>query len=452
MKFLLPYALSVALFLSASNGSGASDSKPSSTPGGFPELPPAIQRPTEPLNEVNLAGEWDFQPENGAWRKIQVPGGGWLKQGINCEAGTYQRRIRIPKAAQWQVVRLELGAVNHLAEYSIGPDENSLTPVGWQVTAFTPQVVDLTPYVEPGREYVLRIFVRAYEKGRPIGPHWAEWCDSIARGIFRDAWLRVYAEVFVSDTRIETRVSDHTLTCEVRITNASKRERWITLGGRLASWNKADWSYPALRSEEVRIPPASASSVTVGPVDWPLGPESYWRPNLPFDPNYRAQLHWLNLELRESKRVLASFRARFGFREIRQAGDHYELNGVRINFRGDNLQVANYDRIDHNGKSDAIDTLPGFLPPSKTNPGWPQAVRNFLRLNYNVQREHMGPWSPYMVDVCDELGLMLIGESATRWDGFDMENGRGFHEVKCLQDIVRRDKNHPSIIRWSTKN
>ena len=44
---------------------------------------------------------------------------------------------------------------------------------------------------------------------------------------------------------------------------------------------------------------------------------------------------------------------------------------------------------------------------------------------------------------------MLIGESSARWNGFDMENDRGYHEVKCLQDIVRRDKNHPSIIRWS---
>jgi hypothetical protein len=57
-----------------------------------------------------------------------------------------------------------------------------------------------------------------------------------------------------------------------------------------------------------------------------------------------------------------------------------------------------------------------------------------------------------MIDVCDEMGLMLIGESATRWNGFDMESDRGFHEVKCLRDLVRRDKNHPSIVRWSAKN
>ena len=72
---------------------------------------------------------------------------------------------------------------------------------------------------------------------------------------------------------------------------------------------------------------------------------------------------------------------RFGFRQIGQAGDHYELNGVRVNFRGDSLQGANYDSI-HAAKdvSDAYDLVPGFLPPSTSNPGWPGAVDNWQHL------------------------------------------------------------------------
>ena len=58
---------------------------------------------------------------------------------------------------------------------------------------------------------------------------------------------------------------------------------------------------------------------------------------------------------------------RFGFRESRQVGPNFELNGVLINYRGDNLQPADYDSIDNGGRGDAIDTLPGFLRPSATN-------------------------------------------------------------------------------------
>jgi hypothetical protein len=57
------------------------------------------------LSETNLAGIWQFQPEAGAWTTIKVPGGGWLKQGFDCEAATYQRRITIPDCGHPQDVR-----------------------------------------------------------------------------------------------------------------------------------------------------------------------------------------------------------------------------------------------------------------------------------------------------------------------------------------------------------
>lgn len=406
----------------------------------------------ERLCEVNLAGEWRFEPEGGKSTVIQLPGGGWLKQGFDCEAGTYERRITIPDSGQPQTVRLELGAVNHLAEVFIGRNEDTLAKIHKEVTAFTPQQVDLTPYVEPGGDYLLRIFVRAYEDGHPIAPHWAEWCECIARGIFRDAYLRAYPSVFLSDTFVRTSVTDAALTAKVWITSTASEDQTVVLYGQISSWNGENWPYPTIPEMSICVPSRSTVQVTLGPLDWAAGADSYWWPNVPYCAGRLSQLHILKLVLGSGGDETHSATVRFGFREIRQVGDHYELNGVRINFRGDNLQVANYDRVECGGRGDAIDTLPGFLPPSRDNPGWPRAVDNFLRLNYNVQRQHMGPWSPYMIDVCDEMGLMLIGESASRWNGFDMEDGRGFHEIKCLQDIVRRDRNHPSIIRWSAKN
>ena len=404
------------------------------------------------IQEIDLAGRWDFIPEGGGRTTIQVPGGGWLKQGFDCEAGTYERRITIPDTGSPQTVRLELGAVNHLAVYFVGKDESSLSQIAQEVTAFTPQVVDLTPHVRAGETYLLRIFVRAFENGRPIAPHWAEWCECIARGIFRDAYLRVYPPVYVSDALVKASVSDNTLTCQVTLSNSSPEDKIVVLGGELSSWNGDPWPYPSIPDASIEIKAGQTQKVRLGPVDWTPGEASFWWPNVPFREGYRARLHDLRLTLAHGPKPIHSASVRFGFRQIDQVGPYYELNGTRVNFRGDNLQVANYDRIDYGGQGDAIDTLPGFLPPAPGNPGWPQAVHNFLKLNYNVQREHMGPWTPYMLDVCDEMGLMLIGESACRWDGFDMENGRGFHEVKCLKDIVRRDKNHPSIIRWSAKN
>ena len=95
-------------------------------------------------------------------------------------------------------------------------------------------------------------------------------------------------------------------------------------------------------------------------------------------------------------------------------GDHFELNGRRVNFRGDSIQGANYDNIDYHGVSDAYDTFPGFLKPSAGNAGWPKAVDNYLRLNYSSVRIHQVPATPYMLDVADEMGLMIQDETAIR--------------------------------------
>ena len=403
-----------------------------------------------PIKQLDLSGVWSFTPDGGESADITVPGGGWLKQGFSCEAGTYERLISIPD--EDAVFMLEFGAVNHHASYYLGKPGEEMVKIYEEVTAFTPQTVNLTPYVIPGQDYILRVFVRAFENGRPIAPHCAEWCECIARGIFGYARLMVYPQIYISDMFVKTYTGKKQLSITLCITNRSKTERKIFLQADFSSWNGNDYAYPAIDGYEYVIKPDCTEVITIGPIDWILGPGSYWWPNVPYKPGYQAQLHMLTARLSEENKPLHTAKIRFGFREIRQAGPYYELNGVRINFRGDNLQTANYDRINHNGKGDAIHTLPGFLPPSEGNPGWPQAVDNFLRLNYNVQREHMIPWTPYMLDTCDEMGLMLIGESACRWEGFDMENGRGFHEVKCLEDIVRRDKNHPSIIRWSIKN
>ncbi|MDX2186594.1 MAG: glycoside hydrolase family 2 TIM barrel-domain containing protein [Opitutaceae bacterium] len=406
----------------------------------------------EPTFEIDLSGEWNFVPENGVQSAIRVPGGGWLKQGFTCESGVYERWITIPKEAEGRVVRLELGAVNHELEGWIGEDVASLASFYRETTAFTGQDLDLTPHVQAGKRYLIRLAVRAFRDGRPVAPHAANWCESIARGIFRSAHLRVFPAIRIADLQVRTSVRRAELLAIATLVNSTPSQQRVMLHADVSSWNKAGWDYPVTTPVPVVLGPGETREVELGAMKWKAGPRSYWWPNVPYQPGYRAQLHLLDARLETDKGALHRARVRFGFREIRQDGPFYRLNEVRVNFRGDSLQVANYDRIDHGGKGDAIDTLPGFLPPSESNPGWPAAVDNFLRLNYNVQRQHMGPWTPYMLDVCDELGLMLIGESASRLNGFDRVNGRAPHEVKCLQDIVKRDRHHPSLVRWSTVN
>ncbi|GAA2470298.1 sugar-binding domain-containing protein [Winogradskya humida] len=424
----------------------------------------------KPERTVNLAGTWQFTPltdtvctgggpfgtttgpmtcvDSTATAKpttIQVPGGGWLKQGwTNLSRAVYSRTITVPDLHAPQVTKLSFGAINHRATLWVDGRE-----VGTQTTSYTSSVFDLSDFVRPGRTHQIKVLVEGRKAlvgpdGRYTVAEGASWSDDVAQGIFRSAGLQVFPAVHVADAVVRTSVHDRTLSYDTTVTNSTAKTQTITLGGRLSSWNGSRWAYPTLPARKVRVPARSTITVNSGPIRWLAGTNSYWYPNVPYRPGYRAQLHNLTLTINNTM----SYAVRFGFREIEQAGDHYELNGVRVNFRGDSLQGANYDNIDFHGRGDAYDTFPGFLAG-----GWPKAVDNYLRLNYSGVRIHQIPATPYMLDVTDELGLMVQDESAIRGSN-NRENfitGRDTM-VKHVADLVQRDRNHASVLRWSQAN
>nr|WSZ15769.1 RICIN domain-containing protein [Streptomyces canus] len=406
------------------------------------------------IRSVDLAGTWSFTPKDRAATSITVPGGGWYKQGFtDVNEATYSRTVTVPDTGQPQSVWIEFGAVNHQATLSVDGQV-----VATQTTSFTQSNFDISAFAAPGTTHTISVNVKGrYALKNASGsnilvPDAASWSEAIPQGIYRSAFLRVYPAVYVSDTFVRTSVTDKTLTYDVSVTNTSGSSRSVTLTGSLASDSGASFSYPSLPSKTVTVAAHSTAKVTVGPVAWNLGSSSYWWPNVPYRSGYRAQLHKLSVHAATDDGRTSDATYRFGFREITQSGEYYKLNGVRVNFRGDSLQGADYDRVDNGGKGDAYDTLPGFLPPSTGNGGWPQAVDNYQRLNYNVVRIHQEPGSPYMLDVADEMGLMVIDETAIR--GCSCQDFVEGHDnfVNHAKALTLRDRNHPAIIRWSQSN
>ncbi len=406
------------------------------------------------LQSVDLSGSWSFTPAGQGQTSITVPGGGWYKQGFTTVGeAVYSRTVTVPDTGQPQSVWIEFGAVNHQATLSVDG-----RVVGTQTTAFTPSNFDITAYVTPGTTHTISVDVKGRNalkssSGNYLVPVAADWCEAIPQGIYRSAFLRVYPAVYISDTFVRTSVANQALSYDVSVTNTSASARTVTLTGSLSSDNGTSFSYPTLPSATVTVAAHSTSTVTIGPVAWNLGTTSYWWPNVPYRSGYRAQLHDLAVHAATDDGHTSDATYRFGFREFTQNGAYYYLNGIRANLRGDNLQGADYDRVNNGGVGDAYDTLPGFLPPSGTNGGWPQAVDNLQRLNYNVVRIHQEPASPYMLDVADEMGLMIIDETAIRGSNNTQDFVAGHDNmVNHARALVLRDRNHPAVIRWSQAN
>ncbi len=408
-----------------------------------------------PLDSVDLSGTWNFTPAGKSQTTITVPGGGWYKQGFtNISEAVYSRTIAIPNSGQPQVTKIEFGVVNYQAALSIN---NQL--VATNLTAWTPSVFDISKFVTPGQSYTLQVDVKGRNaftvNGKSTVPTAAGWSPNLPDGIFRSAFLKVYPQIYISDCYVRTSVTNASLAFDVWVTNAGNTAQNLSLSAALSSWNQSNFAYPSIPSQTFTVNPNATMKITFGPIAWGLGASSYWWPNVPYQTGYTAQLHNLTLTLMQNAAAVNTKTVRFGFREVDQKSSggftDYFLNGIRVNFRGDNLQGVNYDAINYGGgRGDAYDTYPGFG--SGAN-GWPQVVDNYQRLNFNFVRLHQEPVAPYMLDVCDEKGLMVMVESAIRGSegNEDFTNGHN-NMVNHLIALIDRDRNHPAVVRWSQSN
>jgi hypothetical protein len=403
------------------------------------------------IASVDLAGTWGFTPKGEPAATIQVPGGGWTKQGYpDVAEATYVRRITVPDTGHPQVTKIEFGSVNHQATLYVDG-----VAVGTQTTSITPQAFDITPYVQLGHSYDITVDVKGRQAllapdGKTLVPD--IWEKELAQGIFRSAFLRVYPEVYLSDVAIRPSVANHELSYTTWVTNATSSDQDVRLDGNLTPWNAGEnWHYPLIKATTVDVPARSTRAVTLT-VPWTLGADSWWWPNVPYHRGYQAQLHMLNVTL-TAHGVKDAGSYRFGFRDSTQRGSHFYLNGVQVNYRGDNLGDLSYfmAAFGHPERGDVDDTYPGFLPPTTGNPGWPKAVDNYGRLNLNVIR--ISPTTPYMLDVADEMGLMLL--AATQIGGeCNCESWVSGHDhaVNHARDTAILDRNHASVVRWESTN
>jgi beta-galactosidase len=75
---------------------------------------------------------------------------------------------------------------------------------------------------------------------------------------------------------------------------------------------------------------------------------------------------------------------------------------------------------------------------------------------YNAIRCSHNPPSPALLDACDRLGMMVVDEAFDMWT--DAKNPGDYHLYfrewwkKDIESMVLRDRNHPSVIMWSTGN
>lgn len=282
--------------------------------------------------EIDLASDtaWTLRCDDGPARPIKVPGGGWNSDQQSPRIQEmkdvrdhvlYERKLSIPAEAAGQVVLLKFGAVAHGCEVILDGRK-----IGEHHGPQVPFAMDLTPAVIPGEEQTLQ--VKAFHRRHYIKPgvkqtaevavgwdypeggdaesraearRWCNWAGNskVGYGIVRSIKLAIVPAIHLQDVFARPSVSRKQLACDVWLSNATDKDRVLTIGGSLSSWNRRDWKYPSISPVSVTVPAHGAVKAAIGPAAWELGPDSYWWPNIPFREDYLAQLHILTLTITE---------------------------------------------------------------------------------------------------------------------------------------------------------
>lgn len=163
-------------------------------------------------------------------------------------------------------------------------------------------------------------------------------------------------------------------------------------------------------------------------------------------------MYSLRTEVKVGGRVIDAVTTPFGFRDVKFTPDKgLFVNGESVKMKGVCLH------------EDA-----GVLGAAVPVEVWERRLRTLKELGCNAIRTSHNPPSPEFLDLCDRLGFLVMDEAFDEWDKgkkkwVDGWNGTkfstdGYHEMfeawadRDLRDMVRRDRNHPSVILWSIGN
>ena len=130
--------------------------------------------------------------------------------------------------------------------------------------------------------------------------------------------------------------------------------------------------------------------------------------------------------------------SRFGFRTIEFAPEFgFKLNGKKVLLKG----IANHHSLGALGAA-----------------AYPKAIYKRLKMlkdfGVNHVRTSHNPYSEEFLDICDELGLLVVDELYDKW--LTQYTGGRTEWTQLWQqhipEFITRDRNHPSVVMWSLGN
>jgi beta-galactosidase len=344
--------------------------------------------------------------------------GAYLPTGM----GWYRKRFRLQDSYKYKKLTIEFDGVYQLSEVWINGQFLGKRPYG-----YVPFFYDLTPHLKFGRENVIAVRV---DNSHQTNCRWYS-----GSGIYRHTWLLSTNKIhvahwgtFVSSPQVSKDAA--TLRISTRISNESGNAARCTLATVVI-----DRDGNAVQSAETSQDVAAGQEyeflqqlMVKSPRVWSVA-----------DP----YLYKARCTVRTQSRVVDEYDTAIGIREaVFDADRGFLLNGERLKLNGVCLH--------HDGGS------VGAAVPERI---WERRLEILKEMGCNAIRTSHNPCAADFLDLCDRMGFLVMNEAFDEWKvpkGQIGPNGYAnyFDEwyERDVQNFVRRDRNHPSVVLWSAGN
>lgn len=348
----------------------------------------------------------------------------------------YRKTLSIPASDAGKSVFLDIdGAMSYSMVWANG------TFVGGWPYGYMSYRLDLTPYVQVGEDNVIAIRL---DNPTPQGANWnqgsSRWYPGA--GIYRNVWLVVTDPVHVSQwgthiTTPEVSAASASVAIDVSVDNDEATDATVAITTELFEIDEADVRRGAAVASTAPVElvvPAGGSATTA--TNATITAPKLWGTKPQQQPNRYVAV----TKLTKEGSIVDVYETRFGVRTIEfDSSQGFILNGEHVKMNG----VCNHHDL-------------GALGAALNTRALERQFEILAEMGTNAIRTSHNPPAPELLEIADRKGFLITDEAFDVWvtQKAALDHHIFFPEwhEQDMRALIRRDRNHPSVVMWSTGN
>ncbi|HKV41452.1 MAG TPA: beta-galactosidase GalB [Blastocatellia bacterium] len=365
--------------------------------------------------KLNLPHDWSIEGEFSETNPA-TPGGGALPGGL----GWYRKTFSIAETAKDGAVFIDFDGIYRNSEVWINGHYLGKRPYGYSSFQY-----ELTPYLVYGEGKNV-IAVKVDNSKQPN----SRWYSG--SGIYRNVWLTEIGKVFVEHwgthvTTPEVSGQSAKVSIQTKLRSLYETAQPVTLTTSLVD---ATGKEVARSESEDVLHSGFASEIAQ---DMIIRQPTLWSVDNPY-------LYKAISRLEQGGKLVDSYETAFGVRSFVFDRDRgFLLNGQPVKIRG----VCDHHDL-------------GALGAAVNTRALERQLEILKAMGVNGIRTSHNPPAPELLDLCDRMGFIVMDEAFDMWKNkkteFDYHLDWDDWHKRDLEDMIFRDRNHPSVFIWSIGN